>query len=873
MVASSQSLDSLAQWIMMIDKMSKRHGERRPRIHILSEAILFDKLGDIAVEVLKAVDMVAVEMHVPTLLPKVDKFTNQDEDHIEACRIHAREMEKKLTEKRKNQNLDGKDGAIKKEDGAGALPKTSDGKESAAISPLETIPEVEQRKIAEEHVEPPSASSPLTGDDPWIAVKSVPESIANEDFDRMRKVREAKQLAEAAVEAIKTKKSNEHEKRPGFDDTVLSSPLAVRPVTSEQIASLGAEKFFQHPGDLREPGVAELYSVSQVEKTDTSETLVVREKSTGKWETRKRIILDVPKAVLIRELWLELCMPPAPAKTVDVLDEEIEHENDILMAEGKSVHIIEFLVNAIPWFCKMFVDIDPNQCVRVYATQDLIVSIAVDKTTRKPEPSSSEPSLLKPLSTFRRMVHLVDLPHGRCSLWISDTAGFACIPDFGFRLVESQFTKSLQARVAARQAAEVGFTSVDCLANPREVIRMLAWQIVECFCDNTFLDSLCQMVDDLAKDYENPNPEALPPPEYRTQDDVFNEYRRSDYRIKCHRKFLDLWFPQLKRIMPMHWQQEIPKKYHKLLRARTGDMIASVAQTSALHRPTLACFDILNFWEIFLDASEEEFGRCLQARKLMYERESNPATKTALNSLPGGFFHVSIPKLEQYGFKDVFIDTSVIPRYVVDGNTLEPGETPPGCDFKVNWVCNDIPGHVLANVYCEHRGIQEIRKHGVLDIRPRDMMERCWLGFMLTPPMEVIEVIDPSLYADEGPNVRYMAVDLKVPWSLKMAAAMDSYHLFRLERFENYIVGHPNTGSYHNVLDPVTGAPDKSQFIKSEIQIASVAVFLQHGDQTFYGRVTRFGGWRTTSTVPETTHKWLTFEKKRFCYQSELFIT
>ena len=88
---------------------------------------------------------------------------------------------------------------------------------------------------------------------------------------------------------------------------------------------------------------------------------------------------------------------------------------------------------------------------------------------------------------------------------------------------------------------------------------------------------------------------------------------------------------------------------------------------------------------------------------------------------------------------------------------------------------------------------------------------------------------------------------------------MESRQIFRVERFDNYIVMHSNNGRIQDALCHMTGKPNPVQFDKKTIRVATVAVFLASGEgRTLYGCITRYGGWDSLTTLPMMTHKWMT---------------
>lgn len=337
----------------------------------------------------------------------------------------------------------------------------------------------------------------------------------------------------------------------------------------------------------------------------------------------------------------------------------------------------------------------------------------------------------------------------------------------------------LTRRVERRKESDFTINAGPVVSVEHSVTQM-GWQVAGLFCDGAFLDRLCKMIQSFSGIFEDPD---------FLYSDAEEQWQRLSYRTSCHQLFLELWGARLRLIMPDHWSHEVPVEYQTCFRSVICQSIACVAQTQAwTSRPLMNCFDLVKFWEIFMDFDEQAFGECLLYTRCAQARLRLDACG-CVHKFPSGFFHVDTDSLERHGYKGKYIDTRVLESHEKEtGKVLADGQTPPGCPFNVNWICNDIPGVVLAQVYRPSDGLHEIIKHGHLDIKYDVLMKNMWIGFLAMPPHDWSQVIDPRLYPHESFNVRYVKLRMDLPWIVRAAMRMPAEIVFRAERFENKIV-------------------------------------------------------------------------------------
>ena len=367
MVCSSSSIPSLAQWIWTIDQTSKAHGERRPRIHVLSEHLLIDKLGDIAHKVFDAVDQIANEMHNAPIFKTVlatttGKTAGKTSSSAEAPAPTAASSSSSPPAPAATTVTDTATlAATNQADVTGFDTEyfSGDDREETDVhggskmkSQLQTIPE--HSNFLSEAFEMPQPyffdcltekhnRNDVSDSFPMGRVTQVLDSLTLDQLDTLQ--------ANASLEDIKKFTESQPWIRttpepepvtalmatpnPGLED-IRQTPLAVRPVAPEMLAKWGALDFFPFPTDLTQPGVSDSYSITRLESQGSSDSFVIRDRRTGRWETRKRVVLDVPRAVLVRELWVELTIPPLPARSVEVVEEKFDEQNFRVLREMRN---------------------------------------------------------------------------------------------------------------------------------------------------------------------------------------------------------------------------------------------------------------------------------------------------------------------------------------------------------------------------------------------------------------------------------------------------------------------------------------------------------------------------------------------------------
>ena len=892
MLCAATSVGNLAQWLNMLDIMSKRYRERRARVHLLCESFLQVKLGPIADKMFSSCAIVTRNIYQPSSdAPNhMKKLVNQIQVQTVKNNPQAAAAVSSfgLRAAQGDVGIIGSQTAAKgmgstKPRGSKADPRSDRDRQLVQLpenhrgfnpNSSSSVPEQFRNRnfsqlqpvVAEHRRHHPVSWLDMVMPQPDLArdvnaMERMATDFARQDLRSMEQAvlnsmphAPASSSSGPGPAALAPAVAAANAKAvPALEpwSEGLSCNILVRPISDEFLRKFHAKQYYPYPADLRYPDAKNHLSVTLVETSDRGECAVVRD-IRGRFETRKRIILDAPKAVLLREVWAELAMPPVPNKKLELLPvtPEDEQKAGVVSADGDILVLAKYEIGELPWMLQRFIHVAATLYLRLVVSQDCFIATPID-AEGNPIPAQHSDHRVE---CFARVVHFSDLRDGRTAVWISDHCDVPFIPDFCYRLVESQITEVIVDRATKRNEVVPAMDSGPMLATTECAIETLARQIGDALMDPFMLDRISDLMKKVSWAYDDPNSPSLTSPAIRRERTEFSRY--------CHNKFIEIWHPVLRKILPRHWSKEIPEEHWQFLRRTVLESVATAVQTSLwTSRFALQCIDFERFWEVFFEYNEVEFGRCLACHRNSLARVYS--CPQSIDMSPGGFFHINHDTLSRFpsgSCAELFIDTSCFIEYVEAGNAILDGEKPPGCPFNVNWINREVPGHSIANIFHPGSGVHQVIKHGYLDVSADVMLDKIWASVLSTPPVDVIHVLHPTLYFHEGPNVRYIRVNLRVPWFLRFAARLSTEYICRVERFENMVVVVSNTNGVEKAVHPKSGAPIRSQFDFNNSNfsgLAAVAEFHSVGQhRCMYARATRLGGFKRTTTLPQIPMKW-----------------
>ena len=797
-VCTGTGFHGLTSWIAILDAMSRAYGGRRPRLQMLSESMMRDKLGDIANRLFKAADKASYHVFAPPLSnctqlqAAIDRHSHPDRS-ADARNSYPDQYQSAASSRRPSdaeclQESEVLFSALNLEDTS--LPGWQNAAPLTTVGRIQgPLPQSDESIIRYAHESRGFAMGRYS-----VAQPPAPnfQHLTPEQLYQHRDY-----VAQSALEPLIGGAASSS--RPMYSRGNLcvpaSSRLGLRDVSHEHIMDLDAMQYFVLPPDVRSANDL-LFTTFHRDEITGNETALIRAKTTGRFEIRKLVVLNIPAAVLFRELFVEMLMLPIPGRptlleTFPLSDRDRDWTRK---SDGNSILVVQFDVDqdalsahahVCPRLCEHYPAVT---YFKIYVTDADILVLPICPSTG--ELISGYDQL--DVRAFARILRIEPTVTGGCTVFSVDHCASVFFPDMMNDNLHIHVTYMLTRRVQNRKFERHGVLSGPVISIEHAVTQ-LGWQISNLFTDEDFLDRLCQSVEALSSIFEDPD---------LIYDDAEEQWHRSAYRTSVHAMFLKLWLARLRTVMTVHWSREIPPEHHILLQSFTSQAIAIVAQTEAwTSRPLLQCFDLVKFWDIFMDCSEQAFGECLLYCRMTRARADFASYD--LHRLPGGIFHVDIAALDRNGFNinNLYIDTRVMLEGEKEtGVELLEGQTPRNCPFRINWVCHDIPGMSLAQLYRPADGVHEIIKWGVLDIPYETLMKNMWIGLLCMPPHDWSEVISPRLYPSESFNVRYVKFHVSVPWFLRAAIRMPAEIVFRAERFDNMVVLQMNMGGLSEAL-------------------------------------------------------------------------